>query len=150
MRKNQLALQSAARYIETLASSQRVVVWGVGRIFDSLVRYGRLDVTLLTGIVDKYLAAFTKRVHSCPLLDPEDLLALAPDIVVIASRAYFTEIQQELVTMVPDCVIVGLQDSLFAGAKPESCIYSVYISHPCNILEPHQFLQNFGNRRSKK
>ena len=76
--KNQSALQSAVRYIETLASSNRVVVWGAGRIFDSLVCYGGLDVALLTGVVDKYLAAFTEGVYGCPLLGPADLPALSP------------------------------------------------------------------------
>ena len=112
MHKNQLGLQKAARYIERLASSQRVVIWGGGRIFDSLVTYGGLDVSLLDGVVDKYLREFMESVHGCLLLSPADIPVLAPEVVVIASRAYFNEIRHELLAMIPNCDILGLEDLL--------------------------------------
>ena len=109
---NQSNLQNAARYIERLASSQQVVVWGGGRIFDSLVRYGELDVTMLDGVVDKYLTTFVGSVHGCPLLSPADIPVLAPEVVVIASRVYFNEIKHELLAMIPNCDVLGLDDLL--------------------------------------
>ncbi|MFQ5640126.1 MAG: class I SAM-dependent methyltransferase [bacterium] len=110
--KNRLALRSAARHIETLATTQRVVVWGAGRIFDSLVQHGGLDVTLLTGVIDKYLPDSITSVQGCQSFRPTALLELDPDLVVIASRCYFDEIKQELHTCHPGCTLLGLGDLL--------------------------------------
>lgn len=109
--RNHLSLQAAARRIEAYGP-RRVVVWGAGRIFDSLVRYGCLDVGMLSGVVDSHLASYSKTVHGCVLLSPEELPGLAPEVVVIASRSFFDEIKHQLGTLIPECTALGLTDLL--------------------------------------
>jgi len=95
-----------------LAGARRVVVWGAGRIFDSLVQGGGLQVKVLAGVVDRYLADLVEEVHGLKLARPEDLPGLAPDLVVVASRAFLEEIQQEVARLAPACQVTGITELL--------------------------------------
>ncbi len=110
--KNHQALQSAAREIENIARKKRVVVWGAGRIFDSLVRLGGLKADLLTGVVDKHLIHHVDRVHGCKLQPPKSVAAFNPQTVIIASRVFQNEIQTELQSIVPGCETIGFEKFL--------------------------------------
>jgi SAM-dependent methyltransferase len=114
---NHAALKRAASVLEREAAGKRIVVWGAGRIFDSLVRVGQLQVACLAGVVDKHLVDRVDAVHGLPLRRPEQLRELQPDLVVIASREYLGEIRQALTQMLPDCKSVGLHELLAAGTE---------------------------------
>ena len=109
--RNHSALHNVARRIESFGP-RRVAAWGAGRILDSLVRYGDLNVSVLVGVVDKYLREFTTTVHGCTLIRPNELSHLKPEIVLIASREYFEEIRRELASLVPAAEAVGIADLL--------------------------------------
>jgi hypothetical protein len=112
---NRATLRKSARRIEALAAKRRLVVWGAGRIFDTLVRQGCLDVRCLAGVVDKYLPNFVPKIHGCRLIRPKDLPALRPEVLLVASRSYLDEIRAEAARLVPSCRTLALEDLLRNG-----------------------------------
>ncbi len=117
LKKNQKALESAARSIEEMAQKERVVMWGAGRIFDSLVRLGGLDTQLLSGVIDKHLIHHVAEVHGCELQSPDQIATFSPKIVVIASRAFKAEIQRELQATIPGCKAIGFETLLDEASR---------------------------------
>jgi len=92
LRHNRLQLRTAAARIAGFAP-RRVAVWGGGRLFDSLVIHGGLDPHTLCGLYDRDLPRYVEQVHGIPVLAPDRLGEAAPEVLVIASRAYFEEIR---------------------------------------------------------
>jgi hypothetical protein len=78
-----------------------LVVWGAGRLFDSLVVQGELPPTRLAGLVDSHLPRYLDRVHGIPVVPPEEIARIRPDTVVIMSRAFAGEIQSSLRQIAP-------------------------------------------------
>ena len=109
---NYQRLRAAASNLNQLAKDNRLVVWGAGRIFDSLVRQGGLRPEQLAGLVDKVLCNLVENLHGLPVESPNSIVDMKPDVVVVASRAYFDEIVTELKVLVPDCDVSGLDDLL--------------------------------------
>jgi len=71
-----------------LAKEKRVIIWGAGRIFDLMLKAG-LNREALGFVVDKYLPDITR---------PNELQEAeigAIDLLIIASREYAKEIEQE-------------------------------------------------------
>jgi hypothetical protein len=108
---NRAKLRLAVKALARLGCT-RVVVWGAGRLFDGLVRFGGLNPGRLSGIVDAHLGMYVESVHGRPVVDPARLPALQPDLVVIASRAYAEEIRRAAEALVPGCTIVGFNELL--------------------------------------
>jgi hypothetical protein len=121
-------LRAIARYQRTLAANRkklrqavvalsrlnktRIVVWGAGRLFDCMVKFGGLDPGRLTAVVDSHLGRYVESVHGRPVVEPKRLPALQPDLVVIASRAYYGEILEQVRALVPGCATVGFAELL--------------------------------------
>lgn len=104
--QNQDGLRGAAGRIADLAQRKRVVVWGAGRILDSLIRIGGLEPMCLAGVVDRHLVKHAPELHGVGLLAPVSLPEMRPDVVVIASREFAEEIATEAVALVPDVITV--------------------------------------------
>jgi len=115
--RNRKRLGAAARRIESLARTERLVFWGAGRIFDALVVQGGLDLSAIAGLVDKYLPDYVDCMHGLPLRRPEEIASLAPDRVIIASREYLEEIRGELARELPECPSVGFGELLEDGGS---------------------------------
>jgi SAM-dependent methyltransferase len=94
---NRAALKHVVARIHEAAAVRKVVIWGGGRIFDALVRYGGLEPACLYRVVDKYLYRYEDRLHGLKLESPDALKAEDPGsiLVYIASRDYADEIQAE-------------------------------------------------------
>ena len=94
---NRSALKDSVQYLNAAAAKFNVVIWGGGRIFDALVRFGGLDLAMIHMVVDKYLYRYVKELHGCKLDSPDALKAENPDniVVYIASRDYADEIRAE-------------------------------------------------------
>ena len=94
---NRLALKVSAERLTEAAKTQRVVIWGGGRILDALVRFGGLDLGKIYMVVDKFLCHYVKQLHGCKLESPRALEKEDPDtiLVYIASRDYANEIRAE-------------------------------------------------------
>jgi len=91
LRRSKERFGIAARKIEKL-SSQGIVIWGAGRIFDLLVREGSFDVQVIRGVVDSELPKYVESMHGVKVRFPTALTELEPAVVVICSRTYFDEI----------------------------------------------------------
>ena len=109
---NQQRLHAAADQIAELARQKRVVVWGAGRILDSLIRIGGLEPMCLAGVVDRHLVKHAPELHGISLLAPAALPELRPETVIIASREFAAEIAAEAVALVPDVITVPYAELL--------------------------------------
>ncbi len=107
--RNMAALTAVAAELATLAP-RRVAMWGAGRLFDSLVTYGRFDATGLTLLVDKHLKAHVGTRHGCALNGPETLAAADPGVVVVMSRDFASEIAAEINKLTPRAEIILYSD----------------------------------------
>ena len=95
--RNRTLLRDSAVQLNAAAAKKRIVIWGGGRIFDALVRFGGLDLSCVYLVVDKYLYRYVREIHGCKLDAPNALSAENPDslLVYIASREYADEIRVE-------------------------------------------------------
>ena len=94
---NRAALKDSVERLSVASEMHKVVIWGGGRIFDALVRFGGLDMAHVHMVVDKYLYRYVKQLHGCKLdspstLEDEDIDSI---LVYIASRDYADEIRAE-------------------------------------------------------
>jgi len=109
--RNLAALTFVAAEIAAM-KPKRVAMWGAGRIFDSLVSHGNLSPASLALLVDSHLKAYVPERYGCPLMGPEDLAALKPDVVVVMSRGFAEEIALEARRLAPGADIVLYTDML--------------------------------------
>jgi len=107
--RNMAALTAVAAELLSLAP-RRVAMWGAGRLFDSLVTYGRFDATALAVLVDKHLKAHVGERHGCTLTGPEDLAQANPGVVVVMSRDFASEIAAEVGRLTPGAEIILYSD----------------------------------------
>ena len=92
---------------------KRIVVWGAGRIFDCLVKYGGLRPDSLAGVIDAHLGDYVDQVHGLPICKPEQIVSLNPEIVLIASRSFEAEIRTQIKALLePHPHMMGL-DTFF-------------------------------------
>lgn len=101
IRNNRVRLKKSARLLNDAGERQKVVIWGGGRIFDALVRFGGLDLSNVYLVVDKYLYRYVDILHGCRLASPDSLRQELPEtvLVYIASRNYADEIRSEAEAM---------------------------------------------------
>ncbi|HEX4302015.1 MAG TPA: class I SAM-dependent methyltransferase [Rhizomicrobium sp.] len=107
--RNMAALTAVAAELAMLAP-RRVAMWGAGRLFDSLVTYGRFDATALTVLIDKHLKAHVGERHGCLLAGPENLAETNPGVVVVMSRDFASEISAEVNKLTPGAEIILYTD----------------------------------------
>lgn len=95
--RNRESLKESVELLNQASLSNKIVIWGGGRIFDALVRFGHLDVSKVYMVVDKYLHRYVEELYGRPLMSPDALADLdARNILVyIASREYALEIEEE-------------------------------------------------------
>lgn len=95
--RNRESLKESVERLNKASLSNKIVIWGGGRIFDALVRFGNLDVSKIYMIVDKYLHRYVKELYGRPLMSPDALADLDTRniLVYIASREYAVEIEEE-------------------------------------------------------
>jgi len=95
MARNHANLRKAANHLSTKCQTQKVVIWGAGRIFTSFVDIGGFDPKLLAGLIDKKLHVHVPTMYSIAVQPPTAIETIAPDVVFIASRLYLNEIKAE-------------------------------------------------------
>jgi 2-polyprenyl-3-methyl-5-hydroxy-6-metoxy-1,4-benzoquinol methylase len=103
--RNIAALAHAADEIAELAP-RGVAIWGAGRLFDSLVVHGGLDVTCLSLLIDSHLSAHVGERHGVALSTPEALAKQEPGVIVIMSRGFAEEIAAQAAMLAPNAEIV--------------------------------------------
>ncbi|MBV9541455.1 MAG: class I SAM-dependent methyltransferase [Alphaproteobacteria bacterium] len=107
--RNMAALTKVAMELSKMAP-RRVAMWGAGRLFDSLVTYGKFDTQHLTTLVDKHLKAHVGERHGFALSAPEELVESKPGVVVVMSRDFAHEIAAEVNKLTPGAEIVLYAD----------------------------------------
>ncbi|HSZ73738.1 MAG TPA: class I SAM-dependent methyltransferase [Rhizomicrobium sp.] len=113
--RNLLALTVAAAEINKM-KSRGVVMWGAGRIFDSLVMHGHFDPHTLTLLIDKHLKPHVSERYGCAVSGPEALAGANAEIVIIMSRSFAKEITDEVRRLAPKVEII-LYTDLLAQAR---------------------------------
>tara|TARA_B100000900_G_scaffold399251_1_gene401577 strand:- start:1047 stop:2219 length:1173 start_codon:yes stop_codon:yes gene_type:complete len=113
LKSNIEKLKKVAINISSICKDRKVVFWGAGRIFDSIVVNGGFDTSLLHGLVDKNLPNFIEEMHGKRVLFTSEIKNLAPEVIIIASRAYAKEIISEINELNLDVEILSF-DKLIA------------------------------------
>ncbi|MCP5432787.1 MAG: class I SAM-dependent methyltransferase [Alphaproteobacteria bacterium] len=103
---NREALKTVAHRLEAMAGDG-LVIWGAGRLFDALVRYGGFDASRCAALVDRHLPAYVGERHGVAVLHPRDLPRLGARTVVAMSRTFAGEIEREAKELVPDIKVVS-------------------------------------------
>lgn len=75
---------------------QKVAFWGAGRIFDALVKYGKLDTTRVQCLVDRHLWHIVNETHGVSVQRPEVLKRFEPQVVIVLARSAAGEIADEV------------------------------------------------------
>jgi hypothetical protein len=95
---NTASLSSASNIIRTIASRQRLCIWGAGRIFDAICRSQDLgNVEFL--LVDDYLSRHIDNVRGMKINDSGSIPTYDPDIVLLLTRSATSGIQRQLNVM---------------------------------------------------
>lgn len=94
--RNRLKLKSVSMKLAQLMSRQKVALWGAGRQFDALVRFGELDTSLVKFLVDEHLWKYLPQIHGVPVHRPEELKRYDPQVVVIFARGSADEIAERV------------------------------------------------------
>ena len=94
---NRKNITSHAAILMSKAKNQNVVIWGGGRIFDALVKFGAIEICDKLHVYDKFLSGVTESLDGFDLISREKLqeLALSDCLVYVASRDYRDEIIAE-------------------------------------------------------
>jgi len=108
---NRAALREVAAELTSL-SSKKVLLWGAGRLFDSLVVHGGFDPKTLAALVDTHLIKHMKERHGAVLQGEDALEKVHPGVIVIMSRAFAGEIAATARPRAPGADILVYADLL--------------------------------------
>jgi FkbM family methyltransferase len=108
---NFAALSSVAAEIAAMAP-RRVVLWGAGRIFDSLVVNGGFDPALPVLLVDTHLQKLVGERFGRPLATPDAIAEAKPGVIVVMSRGFAGEITAQARKLAPHAEILSYGDLL--------------------------------------
>jgi 2-polyprenyl-3-methyl-5-hydroxy-6-metoxy-1,4-benzoquinol methylase len=109
--RNLAALTFVAAEIADMAP-KRVAIWGAGRLFDSLVVHGGFAPAMLSHLIDKHLIAHVGQRHGRTLEAPEALARANPDVIIVMSRGFASEIVAEARAVAPRAEIVCYSELL--------------------------------------
>ena len=93
IQKSRKKIEQQAEKLKKLSKKNHVVFWGAGRIFDGIVKLGKIKPTKQFKVVDKALYKYFKKIHGFKLFKPNDLEKKQHNnILVVCSRQYKMEI----------------------------------------------------------
>ena len=96
--KNRKIIKKICEEINFFSSESKVIIWGAGRIFDSLISIGNLQVNSNILIIDKYLSLYMQQIRGFNIFSPEKLNKCSKDShIFILSRAFNQEIKKEAI-----------------------------------------------------
>jgi SAM-dependent methyltransferase len=99
--KNRSKLNAASKYLKEKSKDKKIVIWGAGRIFDALIKFGKLDASVIDLVLDKYLYKYVSKIQGCNLNSPDVLIKenMNEIFLFVASRDYADEIVSEAKNM---------------------------------------------------
>lgn len=86
-------IKKMAKYIESFYP-KKIAVWGAGRLFDSLVTIGGLDLSKIDLVIDKYMPRYVTNVHNKQIIKPDNVDFNNLDTLIVMSREYAAEIKK--------------------------------------------------------
>lgn len=95
--KNRKILKNKSQIIKKLIENKiNILFWGAGRIFDGLIKIGKIKNKKNIRVLDKNLYKYFKKIHGFELIQEKDLSLKEKDtVLVICSRYYIKEIMNE-------------------------------------------------------
>ena len=104
IKQNRKKIKNIANYLNKISNNKKIIIWGAGRIFDGLIKIGKLNNKSIHYLTDKYLYKYKKKIHNIKLIDPRKLEKIKKNetIVFISSIAYANEIKK-------DCINLGFK-----------------------------------------
>jgi 2-polyprenyl-3-methyl-5-hydroxy-6-metoxy-1,4-benzoquinol methylase len=98
IKSNREKLVKYTSTIKDRIGRDKLIIWGAGRILDVLISIGKLDRSIISCIVDKYLFKYMTSVHGLQINNPDALKEFNPNdtTIFIASKAYADEIEEEI------------------------------------------------------
>ncbi|HVV64482.1 MAG TPA: methyltransferase domain-containing protein [Rhizomicrobium sp.] len=109
--RNLEALSTVAAEISRLAP-RGVALWGAGRLFDSLVTHGHFDPRALSLLIDSHLGSLVGERHGRRISPPAALKESKAGIVVVMSRDFADEIEEQARALRPQAEVVRYSDLL--------------------------------------
>ncbi|HSA83517.1 MAG TPA: class I SAM-dependent methyltransferase [Patescibacteria group bacterium] len=94
--ENKKKLKEVSDKLYSFMDRQKVVLWGGGRIFDALIKYGELKTDKIMLLVDDYLSKYVSEVHGVKLHTSQSLRLANPDVVIILAKNATEEIYQKV------------------------------------------------------
>lgn len=94
--KNRERLIKIADVIHKFTDRQSVAVWGAGRIFDALVKYGGLKTEKISCLIDEYLSKYISEFHNIEINEPDYLKRITPQVVIVLARSSTEEISNKI------------------------------------------------------
>lgn len=93
---NRKKIENLVIKIKKLSQKKIILIWGAGRIFDTLIKFGQLKPSKNILLYDKFLKKVPKNKYNFKIINEEKLLNIKRNktIVLIASRDYSRQIIQ--------------------------------------------------------
>jgi SAM-dependent methyltransferase len=89
-------LSVARTKVEFLLSRQKVVFWGGGRQLDSFIKHSGFNIKLIEGLIDEHLHGIIENVDGMPILSPDSLRSISPQLVIVFARNAYQEIAKKI------------------------------------------------------
>lgn len=83
----------------------KIAVFGCGRLLDTLIKYGGLDLNRFDQLIDNYLCKATSHLYGRPVSGQQALSESKSDAVLVLTRTMQTQLVQSLNKIVPNADI---------------------------------------------
>jgi len=84
--RNRDRLAAVVEILDRLMERQTVAFWGATTIFDLLVKYGGLNASKVSCLVDSYVYKYWPEHHGAAVQNPTVLRTVQPDVCVVLAR----------------------------------------------------------------
>ncbi len=96
LKQNRSNLRAISYQIQEIAKTEKVILWGSGRIFDALISIGKIKPSKNILVYDKYLSLYVKELRCFKIKSPNSTNEIDNKTTVfILSRSYASEIKKE-------------------------------------------------------
>ncbi|GEM_PF-1763385 len=72
---------------------QKVAFWGASRIFDALIKYGKINKNYVHILVDQFISQILKEVHGISIYEPLWLKIYEPQVILVLARSSSNKIE---------------------------------------------------------
>lgn len=96
LKSNREKIKLIAKKISSMAKDKKVIIWGAGRIFDSIINIGKLRPNKNILVIDKFLSLYMDKISGFNIYEPNKIEYRDNGVeIFILSRAFAKEIKEE-------------------------------------------------------